>query len=330
MNTNKKPSLNNHGHSHSHPRSPLRQPSFSFRKPSNVNSGGKKLPIEVGSSSPVSFFYMCLHFVAKRFVFAPIHVKIGVYMSTLVLCSLLKDFGMIHHNWYFSNKNNWLNQHLVKKGWAWTLAMCVPFIGMTSAVYTGFNVRGMLRHLSRLGVATLVWFVCTKLFDSIDTKTGRCAKLGISSKLECKMNKNEWIGFDISGHTFLIMYCLLIMLEEVKIFDQWDQYNRNVQEKIGSSKKMATLSPTSGSSVERAGYWFNTLTPFIKLNFILMAMVALMFEIMLLSTFLYYHTMMHKLIAAFFAIAAWFLTYRVWYVNKLLIVNPGLPGDDVV
>jgi len=287
----------------------------------------------VGNTSAVSFFYMCLHFVAKRFVFAPIHVKIGVYMSTLVLCSMLKDFGMINHNWFFSYKQNWLNVHFVKKGWGWTLAMCGPFIAMTSAVYTGFNVRTMLRHLSRLGVATLVWFVCTKIFDSIDTKTGRCARPSISSKFECKQSKHDWIGFDISGHTFLIMYCLFIMLEEVKIFDQWDQYNRNVQEKItenGKEISSSSLSPTSGSCVERAAYWFNTLTPLIKLNFILMAVMALLFEIMLLSTFLYYHTMMHKLIAAFFAIAAWFLTYRVWFSNKQLLINPGLPGDDVV
>ena len=288
----------------------------------------EKIKIETTSQGPLNFIYMCLMVVFKRFVFAPAHVKIGVYMGALLICSVLKDFNIVGKNNFFAYKHNFLNQYVVKLGWLWSLVVLLPFIGMTSAVYTGFNFKYICQHLSRLAIATFFWFSLTTLFDKIDTNTGKCAHNVIRTKKECKTNNHEWLGFDISGHTFLLMYALLIMLEEVKVFYSWESFHRRLNEKLinDSNEKIDSLSPISENAIERAAYWYKLLTPLIKLNFFIMAVLALLYEVMLLSTFLYFHTIMHKLLAAFTAVIIWFLTYKTWYPNRNILLNPGMPG----
>jgi hypothetical protein len=301
--------------------------SSSTNMPKNIKKQAK-IKIENTSRGPFNFIYMCLMVVFKRFVFSPAHVKIGVYIGALLICSVLKDFNIVGKNNFFAYKHNFLNQYVVKLGWLWCLVVLVPFIGMTSAVYTGFNFKYIFQHLSRVGIATFFWFSLTTLFDAIDTNTGRCAHNVIRNKKECKTNNHEWLGFDISGHTFLLMYALLIMLEEVKVFYSWETFHKKLNEKLinDSNENIESLSPTSEYAIERAAYWFKLLTPLIKLNFFVMAILALLYEVMLLSTFLYFHTIMHKLLAAFSAVITWFITYKTWYPNKNILLNPGMPG----
>ncbi len=75
-------------------------------------SNHEKLKIDSYDSSPgpLGFLFMCLMFVFKRFVFAPTHVKIGVYMMFLVSCSVVHDFNLIGSTNFFAQKENFLNK----------------------------------------------------------------------------------------------------------------------------------------------------------------------------------------------------------------------------
>jgi hypothetical protein len=168
-----------------------------------------------------------------------------------------------------------------------------------------------------------MWFVFTSIFEQIDLKTGKCVLSKIRTKHECKSKSHEWLpGFDISGHTFILMHALLMMLEEVKVFNKWEELRRKLEE---MAKKDEFPTPSS----EKAYYYYNLLTPYIKANFVLMAALALLWEIMLLSTFLYFHTFLHKVVAASFAVVVWFCTYRVWYNNAQMFMSPGMPGNGI-
>lgn len=203
---------------------------------------------------------------------------------------------------------------------------------MTSAVYTGFNPRLIKNHLSRILIATFAWFAFTSLFELIDSRTGSCSHSSMQTKLLCKTNRHEWLNsFDISGHTFLLMHSLFLMIEEVRIFNEWDVFHKKLTEKLSYHETGSeSVSFKNGDKIQRAVYLYNLLTPFIRVNFVFMALLALLWEVMLLSTFLYYHTIMHKLLAAFAAIVYWFLTYKTWFANKSLFMSPGLPGDGSV
>jgi hypothetical protein len=290
----------------------------------------RKKNIELSTAGPLGFFYMVIINIFKRFVFAPTHVKIGVYFGALLVGSFLKDLNFFTQSSYLAQKSNVFNKYFVKLGWAWTLAVCTPFITMTSIVYTGCNQNSIRKNLFRLAVATVIWFVFTGVFDIIDSFTGNCIKPTHKTKVECKLNRHEWInGFDISGHTFILMHSLFLMLEEVRIFNQWDSFHKKLEEKLRNNDN-SNISPYSEDPIERAEFWFKKLTPYIKLNFFLMALLALLWEAMLFSTFIYFHTIMHKLVAASFAVTCWFLTYKTWYANKELFLSPGLPGEGTV
>ncbi len=171
-------------------------------------------------------------------------------------------------------------------------------------------------------MATLMWFGFTTVFERIDANTGSCLNPSIKTKLACRQGDHEWLsGFDISGHTFLLMHSLFMILEEVKVYNKWEELRR----KLNEQARTGELSP----STQKAYYWFNLLTPYIKVNFCLMAVLSLLWEIMLLSTFLYFHTIMHKLIAASCAIIVWFATYRLWYSDKDSFMSPGMPGNGI-
>ena len=280
------------------------------RRPSLIRSTQKKkLPEQ---SNFKDFFLMIIFYVLKKCVYTPTHIKIGIYMIALFVCSVLKDFHMVPMT-YFAYKSNILNQYFVKIGWGWTLLVSVPFIILTSCVYTAGNRFSIAIHLMRTAIATAIWFIFTSIFEYIDEKTGRCVNKNFAIKKLCKMNKHEWVGFDISGHTFILMHSLFYLLEEIKVFYIWENIKTELR------KDDEELS----EKIRRVKYWYNTCTPFIKINFIIIALLTLIWEIMLLATFLYFHTMLHKLIAACIAIASWFLMYKTFYLTQL---SPGLPG----
>jgi hypothetical protein len=284
----------------------------------------KKKNIDLQTTTPLKFLLMFVMFVFKRFVFAPTHIKIGIYSLLLLFCSLIKDFNLAYHRTYLAQKSNIFNVYFVKFGWFWTMLVTIPFVTMTSIVYTGGTMSLVRKNLLRLLVATIIWYSSTSFFDYVDSRTGYCILSSFRTKIECKSNSYDWVnGFDISGHTFILMHSLFLMLEEAKVFNNWESLRKKIDEMV---KKEAedTDDQDQLTGYDRAQFWFHYLTPYIKFNFIVMALLALLWEVMLITTFLYFHTIMHKLIAACAAITAWFLTYQTWYLNK--DYSPGMPG----
>jgi len=51
----------------------------------------------------------------------------------------------------------------------------------------------------------------------------------------------------------------------------------------------------------------------IRLLFVLLTILTLIWDFMLIQTALYYHTMIQKAVAGLWAVAAWFLMYHVIY-----------------
>lgn len=56
------------------------------------------------------------------------------------------------------------------------------------------------------------------------------------------LNRNtiQFVGFDISGHCFLMVYSMLIMSEEAKAFRNWSQVGQGLQEAARGEHEMTT------------------------------------------------------------------------------------------
>ncbi|XP_019640244.1 PREDICTED: fat storage-inducing transmembrane protein 2-like [Branchiostoma belcheri] len=259
------------------------------------------------------------------------HKRIVVYWFVLIPLSIVHDLIPLPES-YFSNKGNVLNQHFVKLSWAWTLLVTTVFIALTSYVYTLTNTSAVFKHLSRLLVGTGIWFVFTSIFDAVLHYTGSCTDPDYTDKRTCVKAGFTWNGFDISGHAFLLSFCALLITSELSVLKTWDRLQEALEEKNkergGSKKKRGTKSrneiltqPQDDRETSLELYY--RLTPIVSVLFGVLSALTFLWEFMLLTTAIYFHTISHKLVGLACGTVSWYLTYGRWYKNAF----PGLPGD---
>uniref|UniRef100_A0A8D0BMH0 Fat storage inducing transmembrane protein 2 n=1 Tax=Salvator merianae TaxID=96440 RepID=A0A8D0BMH0_SALMN len=216
--------------------------------------------------------------------------------------SLVKEAAPLPET-YFSNKRNLLNVYFVKLAWGWTIGLLLPFISITNYHVTK-NIKVVLQRLATLLISTAIWYTCTELFLHIEDFTGSCYKSqaldGLRkeylSKVHCQQAGGFWYGFDISGHSFLLSYCALIIVEE-----------------------MAVLHSTNTSQNSRLHMVVNGL-------FLALSCLTLIWLWMFFSTAIYFHDFSQKLFGTLIGLLAWYGTYRFWY---LIPFSPGLPPQRI-
>ncbi|XP_044154593.1 acyl-coenzyme A diphosphatase FITM2 [Bufo gargarizans] len=214
-----------------------------------------------------------------------------------LLGSLVKEQWPLPDS-YFNNKKNVLNVYFVKVSWGWTFLSLLPFIALTSYVATR-SLGTVFRRLSALLVGTMVWFTCTQFFMMIENYTGTCYNSSMvpeirpehTDKRSCVTSGGFWDGFDISGHSFLLPYCTLMILEETAVV-HIVRFEKSWQKHL-----------------------INALT--LSLAFLVFVWVFMFF-----CTAIYFHNFFQKLLGTSFGILGWYVTYRRWYLTPY---SPGLP-----
>lgn len=287
------------------------------------------------TTSPASVqevLLMMLLAVCKKIIFFDVKLKVALYLGSLFLISLIGDF-VPYPKTYFARSDNVLNVYFVKLGWAWTLAVSVPFVVLTSRVLCCGNTERLVKqHLLRIAVATAFWFVWTKSFNLIESAYGRCNVRSLESKSACLKAGHFWNGFDISGHAFILIYSSLVLIEEARPIVGWEyikeclrneEYNRTTKD-TSTTNPLRNLSGDEFQTVKTA---YEKYTPYIRLLFIAMTVLHILWDVMLLCTMLYYHKMVEKVLSGIFAIITWFITYRAWYPANSVLPNVAGSGQ---
>lgn len=271
--------------------------------------------------------------VCRKVVFIETHVKIGLYVALVIFCSICKDL-LPPIKTYMANKHNVFNVYFVKWGWLWTLVFVVPFVFLTSYTYTCGTLELVRKHVIRvLVVATAFWFLCVRAFSYIEQVTGSCYEGEfIKDKLSCRNSGFVWLGFDISGHCFLLVFSNLVISEEVKAFKNWERIGEMLTKHDSSTKEdselvVSPLRKLTKTQVDSLRASYHVQTPRIKYLLVGLTFLSCMWEVMLLCTCLFFHSMPQKITGTVVAILSWFLTYQMWYKSNL---SPGLPGDGLV
>ncbi|VDP19034.1 unnamed protein product [Soboliphyme baturini] len=281
-----------------------------------------------------NFVLACVLHLCRKYVLFDIDTKVGVYLITVMCGSFLADFCPLSRNHYLANKRNLFNVCFVKWSWLWTFCMVGSFIYLSSMVYCRGDLRTVFRHCSRLIVSTLVWWVFTTSFVEIERRSGFCLKSTFVTKEQCIMNGSRWIAFDISGHCFLMIYCCLVISEELKIFRNWDRnvricFDRHEEPSDDEEVYEGEVTTTATSyrvEAESTKTVYLQNTYYLRILFVVISMLHLVWDCMLVSTVLFFHSFAQKFVAALLAVAAWFVTYRLWYKQNF---SPGLPGEGV-
>ncbi|XP_057686595.1 acyl-coenzyme A diphosphatase FITM2 [Corythoichthys intestinalis] len=222
-----------------------------------------------------------------------------MFLVISVVGSILKESQLVPDT-YFSSSRNVLNVYFVKVSWGWTLLLLTPFLLLSNAAFSR-NAAFLARRLLSLVVATAVWYSCTQTFFYIEDATGSCFKTvsmdridnRFASKAECRQAGYFWHGYDISGHSFILTYSALFIVEE--------------------TAPMACLKTASWSALQR-----------VVLNFLYVALnlLVIIWVWMFICTSVYFHDLSHKVLGTATGLLAWYLTYRLWYHKSW---SPGLP-----
>lgn len=277
------------------------------------------------------FTMMVLH-VCKKSIFFDTNLKVALYLGSLFLVSLIGDFIPFPKT-YFARSDNLFNVYFVKMGWAWTLIMCCPFLLMTSfTLCCGDANRFVRNHLPRIAIATVFWFVWTKFFTIIESSYGRCSIKNYDNKVACLKAGHFWHGFDISGHAFILIYSSLVLIEEARPIVNWESIKDFIrdEEYCRSMKEKSTSNPLRNlkdDEMRKLKYLYEKYTPAIRIWFIGMTALQLLWDIMLVCTMLYYHRMIEKVLSGIIAILTWYFTYRSWYPSNSLL--PDSAGSGV-
>lgn len=194
------------------------------------------------------------------------------------------------------------------------------FLMFFSNTYCCGDKRSVNRHLLRLGFGTAWWFLCVKLFDIIQGSFGICVSDYNLDYNECETSGNRWIPFDVSGHAFLLVHCLLIISEEVKCINGWERIDEIIRKESTNP-----ISRFSEDKLAQLKTLYEENTPRIRCMIVVLTLLSLIWEVMLLSTIVYFHNLAQKLVGACFAALGWFISYRFWYKWKSW--TPGLAGQ---
>lgn len=217
--------------------------------------------------------------LSKCILYIDIKKRIVAYL--LIVTSLSIIFSAYQPpETYFSQTNNVLNQVFAKRAWMWNLMLLVPFICITSWEKPD-RKKLVIVQFSRLVAATVCWYICTNTFDLILTWFGHCDEEDLPRKV-CIRSGNIWEGYDISGHCFILIYSSLILSSEAQLFKAKNFQNQTYKIKT---------------------YLFMAV-----------ALLQTLWDLSLVCTSIYFHTVSEKVFGASFAVASWFLTYE--YVTK--------------
>ncbi|CAF1216448.1 unnamed protein product [Rotaria magnacalcarata] len=250
-------------------------------------------------------------YCGRRIIFGPAVFKITLAFIIIIVGSILKTLG-VQPSSYFSSKNNIFNVYFAKFAWGWTLGLLMLFVPLTLITLNkNFNYYEIItRHLVRLLIATVVWYIITNLFVYIDWRTGICNhnKMKQVSRRACEKAGHEWEeGFDFSGHIFLLLYSILIMNEEIRLYDK-------ATGKVDEAQKVEqNIGDTLSNITNQYSTLFDIIT---RVLYVLIAALTILWEFILLSTALYFHETFDKMAAGVIAVFFWFITYRVWYTSN--------------
>lgn len=268
--------------------------------------------------------------VCKKILLFDTLTKIGIYFAFVFFGSVIADLLTVPKS-YFSNSDNFFNMYFIKWGWAWLLLIAGSWISLASYVTCCGKRPLIAKHLYRLIIATLIWKVWMWVFTYIEEVSGRCI-----SDPPIRVNKSNclkagyfWSGLDISGHTFIIIYTTLILAEEGAAFIGWENLRETIiKEKhsrsSGVENSNSCLKNLSNEDVDFLKEAHDKLSVYVRGLFFVMTLQLIFWDVALVSTILYYHTIVEKLAGMAVAFVSWFVTYRgLFKIQAVGFVSPG-------
>lgn len=211
---------------------------------------------------------------------------------------------------YKTEKGHFLNQYFVKLGWFWTLVLLIPFQALTRKSIENRDKWYDLRDVIRVCLITLSWYFSVNSFNYIESSTAKCSQLSIKSRSACLNKGWSWYGFDISGHTFILLFSNLVLIEESKVIAGFENLGYLLDSRWQEQRRL-------NKEFKHYDLYLKLLVP-IRVLFISITFLSLLWEFMLIQTVLHYHNFLQKMIAFVWSLGCWYVCYRIILPSNLL------------
>lgn len=308
------------------------------------SSSSGNLPVASESTSISRILTLVAMRLVRRLFLARAELKALVYLVAVVVVSLVVDTlppAISPPTTYFAYKHNILNVVFVKWGWAWTLVITGALSTLTAMLTGGGEWLRVRSHWIRLGAATLTWYLVIALLNRVERSVGVCRLQRVGrhagqspriSRDDCLATGGIWRGFDISGHSFLLVFCGLLIVEEAGAIDGWHR----IADWIRSESHVRSQPSTSPSPVTPLHHLSADEFDYVRVRYLLynrlvcavfvaLVVLAALWDTMLMATAVYFHTPLQKTIGGVVGVCSWWFLYRSRVCSSLL-VRPGCGG----
>lgn len=186
------------------------------------------------------------------------------------------------------------------------------------------------------------------IFPTIEKYTGLCLSKNVvvsrREKRKCIKSGHEFYSFDISGHAFLMVYCVLTLMmesramrrffalghglrritsdgdhssnasdtESVNQDDVSDPVNDATEQKLLQEEGHESISDSEISKFENT--YMNTW-PFIVIAYFCVCLLCITWDIVLIITTIYYHTIIEKVLGTLIAVGSFSFLYKYVFVK---------------
>ncbi|XP_037613411.1 fat storage-inducing transmembrane protein 1 [Sebastes umbrosus] len=242
-------------------------------------------------------------------------------LSAVVLFGPVLSFWVSKYS-IFANSNNYLYRKFLKSTWGWTCIFTGSFILLLSAS-ARHSPSLLLRHLSRIGVAGLLWWGCQRLLNLLEDATGTCYELmtpaqdiqGTASSVQALLLLHEdqtrasclranmlWRGYEASQDVLIVSLCCLLLVEEISVFGPHVTQTKPLQRSPGAP---------------------------LRFIFLLCVVLLAVWMFLLLCLLAHFPKFPAQQLGGALGYLGWRGLYQGWYRLKSSWGCPGLPGEGL-
>uniref|UniRef100_A0A3B5LFN3 Fat storage-inducing transmembrane protein 1 homolog n=1 Tax=Xiphophorus couchianus TaxID=32473 RepID=A0A3B5LFN3_9TELE len=253
-----------------------------------------------------------------RFLLRPLSAALGFVTRLLAWvlgCSLVRRhfhlmlsglvlFGPLLSFWVYV----YVFIKFLRSTWGWTCILTGSFVALLS-FSARRSVSLTLRHLSRIGLAGLLWWGCRRLLTLLEDAAGACYEpLPLlllhedQSKASCLKANMMWRGYEVSQETLVLCLCCLLLVEELSVFGLHLAQERRLHR-----------SPSSPLGV----------------LFLLCVVLLIIWMVLLLCLLAYFPAWPSQQLGGALGYLGWRGLYQGWYQLTPSQGSPGLPGEGL-
>ena len=186
------------------------------------------------------------------------------------------------------------------------------------------------------------------VFPMVEQRTGICLSKNVvvsrHDKRKCLKGGNTFYSFDVSGHAFLMVYCSLTLVQEAKALRRYlnmgkviasldtsgnckyddgpvvneaksmDIANNELsKEDVMSLIDIETDNRVSTTEAVKFRSVYMSIWPIIIFSYLCLCMLCFTWDVVLVITTIYYHTLLEKFLGVIIGVGSWALLYETLF-----------------